>query len=537
MKICMKLFLLIAALLSFCGCDQNLRFSQVNDPPIVPPSPPLPPGPPPIPTPPAPTPEKYEIVESGKTFHFHSSEQTFEQEKLDKNETFLSFQVQRSDGSLVGDLSADAFTFTENSQPIRHFNFSKNSVEYAQTVDIVFTVDVTGSMAPTIEAAKLSLIDFIYKSRGAGYHSRMCLVTFGDFTIKKCNKFYDNNPKDPSTLVQVQELISEITKLKALTGAADPGGLDMEENPLQALIDASQAPWVTGDQRFAILITDTGFLYSPTQQGHIGASAPFWKDFRSVLLASQMKVFAATPPLPGYNQKFKKQPGLIELSQGEWFDFADLVSGRITLDSILNRILIHVNTTYVTKYVAEEQDGLDATLPLQRRLIAATLNNKTLGEIIGTQVQSNLPEGRKEYSKIFKISDKKIAPSSLRVWINDILVPVFELVQDNFIEFPRAPLPGAKIKITYEYQEVQDSLLLEPFEIDVSNLDQTFEVTLNSILVDASYYSRQKIAENKISLLLTDRIFSSDDPFRIKSLKKLTVLIRIKRLVPTDNSL
>lgn len=493
---------------------------------------------PPPPVPPEPIP-KYEILEASKIFHFQGSEQNFVQEELDKNKTQLSFQVSRFDGSLVGDLNETAFIFSENKIPLVKTNFNRNSAEFAQTVDIVFTVDVTGSMAPTIEAAKLNLINFIRTSRKAGYHSRMCLVTFGDYTVRKCNRFFDNNPKDPATLVQVEELISEITKLKALRGAADPGGLDPEENPLQALIDASQAPWETGDQRFAILVTDAGFLYSPGNQGHIGASAPTWKSLKAALASSQMMVFAATPSLPGYNLKFKREAGLVELSRGEWFNYEDLVSGKTSLDSILNRILVHVNTTYVAEYVVEDQEGLDATLPLLNRSIGIELKDKTIGQVIGTQIQSNLPEGRKEYSKVFRLSDKKINRSSLKVWVNDNLVSNFELIQEGTIEFSTPPPSGAKIKITYDYQESEDALRLEPFEIETSSLDQTFELYLNSILVDTTYYKIKTdiddngLASKKIrrsSLTLTDRIFSVDDPFGLRAQRKLNLLVRIKRL-------
>lgn len=524
------------------GCEQPLKFSEVisKQSPPQPPPPPLPPPPPP---PPVPKPQKFETIETNKTFRIQASDQSFEQEQLEKNASFLSFQIKKPDGSFLADLNQAEVKFFENQLPISNYKFTKNSVEFAQTVDIVFTVDVTGSMEKTIEAAKLRLINFIRKSRDAGYHSRMCLVTFGDYTIKKCDKFYDNNPRDPATQDQVQELISEITKLRALKGPLDPGGQDFNENPMRALIDASLAPWQAGDQRFAILITDDGFLYSPENPGNVGPIAPKWKELKNALIGSQMKVFAATPSLKGYNFNFsKKELGIVDLTQGEWFPYSDLVSGKITLDSILNRILVNVNTTFVAEYVVEEQEGLDPTLPVSKRNLTVDLKDKTLGQVTSLQLKSNLPDGRKEYARQFKISEKKIDRSTLHVWINNQPVTDFELLQGNSIEFSKAPPAKAKIKVTYEYEEIKDSLILEPVEFQITPRDKTLEVFLNSVAVDNSYYTLHDvgsspggqvsaIGEGTIQTIsFTDRVFAADDPLRIKTAKKLDLLIRIKRL-------
>ena len=341
-------------------------------------------------------------------FKMNNSVASFEQPQLESNETQAAFQVALADGTNVPDLKVTDFTILENGQPISDFKLQSNSTTIKQSVDIIFAVDVTGSMSPTIESAKTRLISFVQKSRLNGTHSRMCLITFGDRTVKNCDRFYDNNPDDPSTIDQVNELISEISKLKALTGSSDPGGSDLNENPMRALIDASKAPWNENSQRFVILITDDGFLYSPGNSGNVGALAPKYNEVSEAIEKSQMKVFAATPSLAGYNKPFKGEPGVVEFSKGEWFNFKDLISGKITLDTILNRILNRVQTTYLLQYTLDENSGsgLDLTLPLKKRKIEILLQNGVHANLNMLSLQSNLPDGRKPYQKKFKLADK-----------------------------------------------------------------------------------------------------------------------------------
>lgn len=454
--------------------------------------------------------------EVNEFFKLSESQQTLTQDSLDENVTAISFQVKKPDGSLLDSLNKNDLFVLEDIIPVNAFNLSKNTLETKEVVDIAFIVDVTGSMSATIESAKVRLTNFVKKSREAGYHTRMCLVTFGDYTIRRCDKFYDNNPSDPSTAAQVEELISEITKLKALKGSQDPGGKDLNENPMRALIDTASAPWATNNQRFAILITDDGFLYSPGNSGAVGALAPQYAEVKSALAASKVKVFAATPSLAGYDKNFGSEKGIVALSQGEWFNFADLMSGKITLDTILNRILTNVNTTFTITYVADQIPGLNPSLELALRSFQVQLLNPSLGTIQNLQFNSSLPYGRAEYKKEFALSlNKKIKKNSLKILVDGIAVTKgFQLTNDGKLKFDKAPGKASVIKVSYVYEKLKDSIILKP--ILLGQVDpRSVEVWLNGIKAKASDFTVDRTMEGRYLVSLQDSALADSDPYKI----------------------
>ncbi|MFN3454396.1 MAG: vWA domain-containing protein [Pseudobdellovibrio sp.] len=460
-------------------------------------------------------------------FNLASGETSFTQPSLEKNTTTISFQVKNPQGILLNSIQNTDLLITENSINVPNFKLSKNTVSNKQTVDIVFAVDVTASMSPTIESAKIRLTNFVNNSRSAGYHTRMCLITFGDYTVQKCNKFYDNNPSDPSTLTQVNELISEISKLKALKGAEDPGGRDFNENPMRALIDASNAPWADNNQRFLILITDDGFLYSPNNTGAIGAGAPYYSEVKQALTLSQMKVFAATPSMAGYNRPFGSDASIVDLSQGEWFNFADLISGAITLDTILNRIITNVNTTFIAEYTVDDIPQLDAALPLNQRNISLQLKSNALGTLQSVSIKSNLPNGREAYKNEFFITSKRIKSNSLRVVINNAPVSSgISLTASGYIKFNQAPTAQAKITISYSYADLKDALVTQPVVIPKNSDISLIKVYLNRILADKNHYKFERNLEGQYSLVLNDAVLNSQDIYQIFQNQGLQVLIK-----------
>lgn len=461
-------------------------------------------------------------------FKLSESEQTITQESLEENQTAISFQIRKPDGSLLETLNANDILLLESLIPVDKFKLTQNTQATKDTVDIAFVVDVTGSMSATIESAKIRLINFVKRSRESGYHTRMCLVTFGDYTIRRCDKFYDNNPADPTTSVQVDELISEITKLKALKGTGDPGGKDLNENPMRALIDTAGAAWATNNKRFAILITDDGFLYSPGNAGAVGALAPQYAEVKAALAESKVKVFAATPSLAGYNKNFGKEAGIVSLSQGEWFNFADLISGKITLDTILNRILTNVNTTFTISYVADKIPGLDPTKALALREFQIQLLNPLLGTIQSLQFQSNLPDGRSEYKSEFGLSGKKIKKDSLKVLVNGLtVVKGFKLTTDGKIKFDLPPLAGSVIKVSYIYEKIQDAISLKP--ILLGQVDpKSIIVLLNGIKATSTSYTVERTTEGRYVISLQDSALDDTDPYKIFANNGLHIDIKFR---------
>lgn len=110
-------------------------------------------------------------------FPFVSSDNAFTQDQALTNETSVYVQVARQ-GTSIKNLNKQDFVLTENGKPVKNFSFSIQDTKAEQVVDIAFVVDVTGSMTPFIESAKVRLTEFIKSTRKKGYHTRMCFSHF-----------------------------------------------------------------------------------------------------------------------------------------------------------------------------------------------------------------------------------------------------------------------------------------------------------------------------------------------------------------------
>lgn len=466
-------------------------------------------------------------------FKMDVSHVEFEQPTLESNETQLVFQALLSNGNHVSDLKQSDVEVLENGRAVPGIQLKANSQKIEQTVDIVFAVDITGSMQPTIESAKMRLINFVNKSRASGHHTRMCLVTFGDYTVKKCDRFYDNDPKDPKTEVQVRELISEISKLRALVGINDPGGSDLNENPMRALIDAAESPWAEKSQRFVILVTDDGFLYSPGNQGSVGNLAPRYPEVLNAIQRSQMKVFAATPQRAGYNLPFQGSPSIVEASLGEWFNFASLINGTITLDTILDRIIERVQTNYVVQYKIEESMGFDPTVPLTNRKIEVKLKDGRVATVIVQSIQSNLPNGRETYKKKFKIgSSKKIHRDSIKVYVDGNRQAEFEVSEDGDLELPRPPKAKSKIEAYFTYSDLKDAVNLEAIVIRDPEVKSAADlsVILNGKLASPQDIEVIETLEGYLSIRLNDSVLENIDRYGVRANGGLEVKVLTDRV-------
>lgn len=446
-----------------------------------------------------------------------SSQASFTQDSLDTNRTTVTFQAVNANGEYLNNLRSNEIVLKENGVTVPSFNMTSNPQESRRTVDIAFLIDVTCSMNPTIASAKTRVISFINASRAAGYHTRMCLSTFGDYTVRKCDRFYDNDPSKPETQAQVDELISEINGLAAGCGAADPGGRDLDENPLQAVMDVEHAPWAQGAQRFGILLTDAGFLYGPQNPGSLGSNAPVYANVLASLARSQVNLFAATPSRAGYERSFSGMAGIIPASNGEHFPYMDLVNGNITLNTILNRIMLRVQTTYALEYVADDVPGLNPTLPLNQRTFTVTLVNGTTETVRITGSTSNLPTGRAEYKKKWKLSDKDIDLSSLVVKINGSRVTSGFSIVNGELVFTNAPARGARIEVSFAYASLIDSLQTSPVVLGADEDLNKIAVFLNARKVTGTYVRFEKNLEGQWMLLLNPAALTENDPFGIRA--------------------
>lgn len=449
--------------------------------------------------PPKPDPEVFP-----KEFTFHTKEFSANQARYDENHISMLFTVNK-DGGSVNELAERDFRLTENGVPITNFKLASQTQREDQIAEIAFAVDITGSMGPFINSAKRVLTDFIYSSRKKGYHVRMCLSTFGDRVVSPCRQFYDNgNGSD------VRQFIDELTRISIHRGQAEyPGELDWEENPMRALVETASAPWANGSKRFVILVTDADF-YSPEKpskhfdahQRRADTAAPTLPQTRQAIRDAQMEIFAVTPPAPGYNTALGNIPGITQTDDGsfdgEWFEFEKVIRRQITLDSILERILHRINTTYQVNYVVEKNPGLNPTLPLTKRQLQITTPS---GQVSAQPPTSSVPAGREAYKQEWTVAE---APIKVESVFRDgkIVDPSEYEVAGGKVRFKRTPAPGAQHRIVYSFEEMQRNLGLEPMLLPGDANSNNTKVYLNGKETRPGDVTFSRTIEGKVSLNL-----------------------------------
>ena len=463
------------------------------------------------------------LTDKSVFFPLNYSEAAFEQIPNLTNEMTLMAYITQS-GAGARDLVKSDFVLSENSVGVSDFTVSKESSKKNQVVDIVFVVDVTGTMSEFIETAKQRLRQFILNSRAQGYHTRMCLSTFGDYTVKKCDRFFDNDPSGDMT--QTNELISELAKLRAFKGAGqDPGWPDYDENPMRALIDASQAPFRTDAQKFVILVTDAGFLYSPGNQGMIGDNAPQMSEVSKALEESQATVFGVTPSLPGYTSSFQGYQSIVDKSKGEHFLFSDVIAGKVTLDQILSKIIDRINSTYRLTYIVDNIPNLDPTAPLDQRQVSLQLTSAQLGKIEDVKVSATFPTGKPQFIKNWKLSDQQIYKNDIQVTVNSTPVSGSHFsFSEGYIKFNSAPPASAKVKVRYLYADMYANLRLLPILLNKAEDPSALKITLNGIVARSQDLLIERNLLGSVSVTILPSALS-DDYYQVTKNKGLQLEI------------
>ena len=155
----------------------------------------------------------------------------------------IRFNVQHKAGEyLIRDLSRENIFLYENSERIADFNFGKDTTGGASTTDIVFVLDVTGSMSDEINAVKNNIIEFTDSLAERGVDYRLGMVTFLD-TIENVYPF----------TTDAQEFQDRVAEQRA------HGGGDTPENSLDALLETTKFPFRANAKRIAIWITDANY--------------------------------------------------------------------------------------------------------------------------------------------------------------------------------------------------------------------------------------------------------------------------------------
>jgi Ca-activated chloride channel family protein len=121
---------------------------------------------------------------------------------------------------------------------------SEKSSSKAQ-VDLVFVLDVTGSMQKEIDGVRASINEFVRESEVSGVPIRFALVTFRDLTYNQSTELVQGFTSDPKAFTASMSGLS-----------ASGGGENLGESSLDGLKVASGLPFMPFARKVIVLITD-----------------------------------------------------------------------------------------------------------------------------------------------------------------------------------------------------------------------------------------------------------------------------------------
>ena len=158
-------------------------------------------------------------------------------------EVTLTFEVREEpEDRLITRLAPENVFLFENDERVRQFTLKKDRSAGVDAVDIVFALDVTGSMGGEITGVKNHIVEFADSLSHRGIDFRLGMVTFLDI------------------IENVYPFTRDVQAFHALVGNQYAhGGDDTPENSLEALLKAAQFPFRPEASRLVIWITDADY--------------------------------------------------------------------------------------------------------------------------------------------------------------------------------------------------------------------------------------------------------------------------------------
>ena len=187
-------------------------------------------------------------------FPYRRVQKTYHQIVNEKNKTTLFFQAFDRHGLNIRDLQKDNLHLSENGIRIENYTISSERQRFDHKLEIVFVIDIAGSMKRYIDMVKNNIVNFVNKLEEDQIHVNLCLVTFRDSVEKRCRFFYPDNPLTPQN-DNVLRFLDTLSRLELYRGYNE-----YHENVLGGMLTAARhTPWSPGNQRMIILATDALF--------------------------------------------------------------------------------------------------------------------------------------------------------------------------------------------------------------------------------------------------------------------------------------
>lgn len=447
-------------------------------------------------------------------FNYERTRDEFKQEKHDVNKTAVVFKALDNDGRSVAGIDPDDLYVEENGIEVKNYTLRSNDTRDPRGVDIVFALDITGSMDEEINAVKFAIRDFVQKLATKNVNARLCAVTFKDWTFQYCRKFMDTE-----------------TFLDFLSRLDPEGGDQPKENSLGAIVDAATVtPWDAQNQRVIIPITDIGFWIMPIDRNKEEARhAPTYEQLMTAVKNSHAMVFPITPKMPAFSKNYFQYPSLPKMSGGEWFDLRKLEKGQTTMDDIFEKIGDVITTNYVVEYNVEDNEGLNPTLPLRDRNVEVHLLPTSGASTVQKQsVTSTMPYGRPDYVKRFKLKSG-VKSSSLEVYINGERIAEGYSVEGSDLTFSLPPEPGAEIVAYYENKALRDNVKVQSLLLK-GVMVQNLKVWLNGIAAPETDYMTSTTNSGETVFDLKNSAFDEKDPYMIRTQGHLRIYLEYESL-------
>jgi Mg-chelatase subunit ChlD len=162
---------------------------------------------------------------------------------INYSKVYFSFHCAMEEtGQLIFNLHKNNIFLFENDVPVEEFTLEKDTSGGTNNTDIIFVLDVTGSMSNEIAGVRDNIIEFADSLSYKGINYRLGMVTFLD-VIENIYDFTED----------VQEFQMNVSAQYA------HGGDDRPENSLDALSVAAQFSFRENASRIIIWITDADF--------------------------------------------------------------------------------------------------------------------------------------------------------------------------------------------------------------------------------------------------------------------------------------
>lgn len=183
-------------------------------------------------------------------------------------------------------------------------------------VDIVFALDISGSMQWAIDGTGRGIRDFVGELAKNQFDVRVGLVGFQDTTLAQPLKILKVNRERMTT--DFAKFGTEVGKLRAGGGGAEG------ESSLDGVAEAARSPFRDQVTRVVVLITDEGPKRPDGEQESIEATAKFLREKR----IDQIHVVT----LPELRKEFEP---LWEGAKGNYFDLKALNEGAESFEKLL----------------------------------------------------------------------------------------------------------------------------------------------------------------------------------------------------------